>query len=81
MLRIQFARAVFPDETPDEMSLPPTSPPADSSDIHGLAWDATLYYVLGTMSLAVAAFGNLILVRFVFCDVDCCGGMVAISGS
>ena len=55
---------MFPDETPDEMSLPPTSLPADSSDIHGLAWDATLYYVLGMMSLAVAAFGNLILVRF-----------------
>ena len=44
------------------MSLPPTSFPADSSEIPGLAWDATFYYVFGTLSLAVAAFGNLVLV-------------------
>jgi len=59
----EFARAVFPDETPEEMSLPPTSFPADSSEIPGLAWDATLYYVLGTLSLAVAAFGNILLIH------------------
>ena len=59
----QFARAVFPDETPEEMSLPPTSFPEDSlGDIPGFAWDATPYYVFATLSLAVAAFGNIILV-------------------
>ena len=59
----QFARAVFPDETPEEMSLPPTSFPEELPEgIPGLAWDATPYYVFATLSLAVAAFGNIILV-------------------
>ena len=59
----QFARAVFPDETPEEMSLPPTSFPEElPGGISGLAWDATPYYVFATLSLAVAAFGNIILV-------------------
>ena len=44
------------------MSLPPTSFPPDSTEIPGLALDATFYYVMGTLSLAVAAFGNLVLV-------------------
>ena len=54
---------MFPDETPEEMSLPPTSFPEElPGDIPGLAWDATPYYVFATLSLAVAAFGNIILV-------------------
>lgn len=44
-----------------EMPLPPTYVP--TPEMSGLAIDATFYYVLCTVSLLLAAFGNLWLVR------------------
>ncbi len=44
----------------DELSLPPTYMPPEAASP---ALDATFYYVLCTMSLVAAAFGNFILVR------------------
>ena len=47
--------------TMDEMPLPPTYMPPESTP----AQDATFYYIVGGMTLLMAAFGNFIVLNFV----------------
>ena len=49
--------------TMDEMPLPPTYIPPESTQ----AMDATFYYIVGGMTLLAAAFGNIIVLNFVSC--------------